>query len=449
MKDGPGLMPARAAAASFAIIAALWSVANFYANTAKLTPDFPIDDDFAAILKFAIEFQDAGTFGERVALLWAQYFEHRFVFLRVVTLLFAWAGTIDLYAMNLLGAATLFGSALVLCFAGRPHHVKHPLLRYAVLAPVFLLVFQFHHYALVLNTAGAMTSTPVFLPAFLALLWIARPGAAYFAAALAAALGAVLVFGNGLFLVLPGALILLVTGRWRALIVWLLVFAAVFALYFVDYYNPRVVAQDSPFENFGLKIVFFLFHVGYPLGSVFDFLGGWDVSRYGSTGWLYPQLIVGTVLCAASAWVLWGVFGRPALRRQRSEKEPEELSFAGMILWLLLSLAAASLSRLPEDGVVYVSRYLIVPAFLCAVLYLLWLRRQNDLRPVFLGIVPVLVVWNVYVSDVKKDEFRNARNYYAGRFEIWRNTGEHIPYFDNAEGSRILRKAARRGLYDL
>ncbi|AYV56397.1 hypothetical protein EFP84_13330 [Leptospira kmetyi] len=286
----------------------LYCVYNYFHTIRKLSVDFPLGDDYDAILDFLNQWKQSGS---KVSLLFGQHNEHRLVFLRIVTLFyFQLFHTVNFIHLILIGNAFVFLSLLVLYLSVEDRR------KWILLPPILFLVFSFSNWEAQTWAMASLSNYPAVFFGFLSLYLLTKENYASFGFGIICAIVAVFSQGNGMFVFISG--IPLLWKNKTKLISWIGFGFLSGLLYFFVF--PYSKPAHSQFAFFTFDKLFFLSRIYYGLAL----LSGVFNSKF--------VLILGTVPLLAIAYLY------------KNYRKFSPLPIA-MISFLLLSFASLVIAR--------------------------------------------------------------------------------------------------------
>lgn len=411
----------------FIFIAILLTPVLFYFSIiAKYSLNIPNLDDYDAILGFLVSFLESSAFTERAKLIFSQHNEHRIFFDRTVALVSYYLfGSVNFKTLIIIGNLGLVAILLLLLL----NYFKSKKHLYYFL-PVPFILFQLQNHA---NATWAMASLQNFYVIFFAFLTIYLLGTSsrwsMFVFACFAALFATYTSGNGMFVFVPGMLILLFQKRyWPYIFAWFLTGLTAITFYFTDY--VRMGSQTDIIATITEKYKPIIAFVLYFLSSTFNMFDNTYFSLF---------VLLGLVFISAFIFFIYKGYYKlnPVLM--------------GQMLFLIITAAVAALSRADADGIsAFASRYTINASLYCVLLYLAFvdLCFSKELRyyfvPFFIGAIFVNILhYQKYLRFVTTDyetlmpapSFTSEINY----------TKVAYPIFEKA--TNILDKSAKEGIY--
>ena len=331
---------------------------------------YPYQDDYGAILKFAVKWQQMQGFRARCVYVFsAQHNEYKLI-LEHALVAAELAATHHLNFRFLTGLGNLLFLPIgYVLWLGYPGEGKDTAQKLREFFPISLIVFSVAYWE---NLDWAMTglqNIPVVLFALLAVYFLtadARPRFLTRSMMLACtlAVAAACTSANG-FLLAPVGSVFLATGRaWRRLVVWNAVFAIPLAMYLYGYHR---VAQEGQ-HSLAAAPIFFLEFVGWAVPV-----------RWGAV---------------AAGLMILGVAGM-ALRR-RFDRISAFYAYAA--LWALMTAGLVAVVR-GSGGFGISARYSIYSLLLVACCYV-FLRDQwaEDFRGMERGLIAGCVLYFLLVD---------------------------------------------------
>jgi hypothetical protein len=383
-------------------------------------------DDIDGTLMLLIRLNDGWSWSELGEWLFELVNEHRMVTSRLlITVSYALTGTVNFNVLGVIGNLFLCGlCGLLIRNAGTPER------RWSLALLLAGLLFQLEHFENFFWSGSSIDHSQVPLLAGGAIVLLAHGSGLAGVGAVAVAILASLTLAHGLLVWPVGALMLVFDRRWRHLAGWLVIGAAVCAMY-VSSFQPNSDHRIDVLSVDGvLRILrYWLELMGAPLA-----LGERLVAR-----------VLGAGLVALLGWQLWSI----GLRRERITLP--------LALWAVgsLGLVAAGRANL-EDGILS-SRYYILGALVWALVILNELQRRHDpTRPYrfMVWLIPGLVVFNVAANVAFSGA---ARRWIADRDRAADNFVRHgrdgtgpatlHPLPDHA--TRVIRQAERLGVFEM
>lgn len=225
-------------------------VAFFLYSIWLFAPDFPIWDDYDAVLGFLIKYKQSNSFTDTLATIFSQHNEHRIVFNRLVTLFFyELMGHVNFKVLILFGYSGLILIAYFLCKLSELDKDDNVLF----CIPVFFIVFNYLYYELIWAMAS-IQNIWVFVFA-LATLYALKKDKLTIAIICGAA--ATFTSGNGMFIFIASIwYFVIIHKNWR-LVVWLLSALVLISFYFYGYKIPTHGLSESTKYVNGIKNISF------------------------------------------------------------------------------------------------------------------------------------------------------------------------------------------------
>lgn len=392
--------------------------------------NIPFGDDYP-VLGFVVNFTNP-IWPDRLSLLFSLHNEHRIVTLRLLVLFFySLSLKINLVAVGFLANLGLVGIALLLA---KSLDLKGPLPKAPTgwrncslrSLPIFLLLFQPHHYQMTLWAMCAFTNLVVYFFAFLSLYLLVRfrSSLTFAGAVLCAALGSY-TNGNGIFTFFIGALILMLEKKYR----WLWKWAAA-GFFFVGFYFLGYTRNP---EHPGL-IPYVKQHV-WPTVEYFLSTAG----ALGDFGALRPYVSV-----TVGGLMLVGLI---VLVKKKIYRHNVFLS--GAIVFVFLSLAALTATRAPF-GVAqsFEPRYRFASVLLLVLLYLGLLETARNKKAVLCFFLAFSLLFSAASFCLDFRSGRAYRNVLVVNLLQWNGGKAALPYANPEHAENILRLAVKRGIFE-
>lgn len=422
------------------VVIALW-IAFYFWFAFRYSSNIPVGDDFELFLHFWLKYQHATSFSEKLALLFAQFVEHRLGYTRFVFLFLAKWGLVDFRIIALVGNLSLVG----LFFIFRHLLCRHFRLPIYYLLPVAFLIFQpCYSFDGVLWPAATLAYFPVAVGAILTLYLLGQQTRLTFWLGLFAGIVTTFTFGNGQFILLVALVTLALQQRWRLFWIWL----SAMTLVLVSYYRWYQINTSRP------PVLPNLIHYPkYILYNVLVFLGALTERSENGTQILSrqnaPSLLVGlaVVLVFAVVVLLW--VNAQANRRQihltgfRSLQAVTKEAFGsrsaiglfwlGALAFFVLSGCVFAMAR-TEAPLIYahINRYRIHSV--CAVLLsysfvTVYLNRRTVWLVASCGASLLFAVFSYY--NFKYEFAENLRTMQAGLYN-WDHQKRWVIYHETA-----------------
>lgn len=335
----------------------------YYCYVAQLALDIPIGDDFVVIINYLMRSDATDSWLVKWHELTFQFIEHRLVFTRLVAQVVRGVlGQLDFRWMIMIGNFCLLGVAGLLYRMLRGNGLS-----IWYLLPVMLIIFQPIVFESHFWSISATNYMPVCLFAMLAFYGVSRGTRSGLAGAWFMAIVATYTFGNGLITWPIGALILLLSQRWRALAVWV---ASTLFIIWAFYYGHNYHAQPSMLDNLRERFLMVMANFFLLVGACFNPV---DTLHPFAQADL-PALVAGvvitlTVLFFALRLALNHWLSTTSVRADRLSGVQHSAFFWATALFLLLSCAAFAVGRSTSNNVVTDSRYRDFSVFMTALAY--------------------------------------------------------------------------------
>jgi len=388
----------------------------YFRNVTTYSANIPYQDDYDAILRSLMAFQDRPSLSERIAVVFAQHNEHRMAVVRAVAFLSYRAnGFIDFRLLILLGNLSLVGLLFLLW---RAHRRGARGFRFFL--PVAFILFAPQYWETMTWATGSLSNLYVLFFAVLslcALCW--KDGWGWFLLAAVSAILSLYSQGGGILVFVLGAGILAFRRRHKELAAWLIVAGASLAFYFHGYAKP--IAHPSIVEAI----------VGSPLRTLQYFF-----SLVGSA--LYVYSLAGVLMVAFFVYLTWKKY------------HETNLAVYTCLLFLLMDAMLAAITRagLGVD-LASSSRYRIVSILTLAFLYLAAVeaipacRSRNVLASVVVLALIYHVATEVQFIGVLSRRQADLR---AGLAQ-WNESGEGLAYPDALVAARTMQESVSRRIY--
>ncbi|EMO52187.1 hypothetical protein [Leptospira noguchii] len=238
----------------------LFSVYTYFHTIRKYSVNFPFGDDYNTILGFLNLWEESDS---KISILFAQYNEHRLVFLRIVSLIYLKVfHTINFSHLILMG-----NTFIVLCILLLYYTIKDKR-KFILISPIFLAIFNFSNWETQTWAMASLSNYPVIYFGFLSLYFLSKNKFINFVLGIFFAVIAVFCQGNGMFVFLSGVPLLFKNKS--KLFFWLLIFIMIILLYFIIFPYTKPIEHPEFFSN---TKFFFLSRVYYGfalLSNVFD-----------------------------------------------------------------------------------------------------------------------------------------------------------------------------------
>lgn len=411
----------------------------------------PYRDDYVWYLKFLSDYDHADSFAGKVAVILREHDQHRIVPLKLITAVVTdLTGQLHLGLLNFIGNTTL---VLLLGFwIWRARRATLPLW---CLVPIGFLWFQPQHW---LNpVCSALSNLPVIPLVCFSIYALNRPGWAAFGWAVFWAFLATFSYGNGMFIFACGALLLLLNGEPRKLLLWLGLGAlAAFAYFTVGGFAFTGHAGDTRvFQKVLSGPHKILIYVWTYLGSFVMY----ERTLASSIAALVTGILITIPFVVSLRYTVWPAW--QALRKQpaRAVLDPPRLALLKelQVLFLFVVMTAATVYIFRSDmadfpNLPIADYYKIWPVF-AGSLSLLMVYAMRRPAPWLAGSALVLSgffwVWSYYTYS---DIVFNIRQSLAAEALNWHLNGKWVLYgpigmFDNAFADRYTNDLVARGRY--
>lgn len=339
----------------------------YYAVTVlRYAYNFPYMDDYPVVVNFLNRLPNAGTFGEKVALLLEQNNFHRLVLAKLIALAeVTLTGSVDFRVMQYVGLGALLGTAWLLWRSSESpgsdaipsrNGIAKAEVRLACFLPVLFLLFQFQGWNVAFWSIVAVSNVGAPALALLA-FYLAHRGREGWAVGVG--LVALFTNGNGI-LVLPLLTICwLIQQRWRWAASTLAGTLVALIFYFQNYQNPSgtpLLALFSP-----EKVV-------HLLALDTAFLGA--LVYHPAVLWL--PILLGSATVGWMLYLIWVRYDR------------QNPTLFWLLIFLHLTGLMLAVNRIQNDtSIVFASRYRNITALHIAATYLSMaevLFRANQVR---------------------------------------------------------------------
>lgn len=338
----------------------------------KFAVDAPWFDDVEAFPAFLIDFVKESSLSHKISLLFKPNNEHRILFAKIVTVILHWlTGTIDYRWLMLVGNVCVVGIFLLICRI----LTRNKLSVWYVL-PLSLLLFQPHFHLVSFWAITSLQHQPTAFLVMLSLYCLVKQSWQSFFAATVLIILATFSMSNGMFGWLAGAVVLLLQGRYKSLLLWVTLMAIAVYLYFWGFSTQGNEAGFTYLRAYPHKIIlaFFAF-----IGGFLDLLP----SQYEPFRFALP-IVFGLLLTIGLAILAWqglvpSKFTLKNLTTTWQGVSADELFVIGGLVYLIINALAVAILR-PRFGfgVLVVSNYKLYPTLLVSFLYTWWILRQHS-----------------------------------------------------------------------
>jgi hypothetical protein len=394
---------------------------GYYFSVWFYMTDFPINDDYAAILGFITEYNATSEWYDKASLIFSQHNEHRIFFSRICTLLYyKMNDVVNFASLNFIGNLSL----ILVCFiVQRSSASLRNNILYAI--PVFFLILNFRHFELAFWAMASLQNFWVIAFAFAALYFLGKENTTDFILAFLFALMACFNSGNGMMTFIAGSLMLFLNrGTDKKFWLWMLISCISILFYFLTYKQPT--EHPDALASF----------MNDP-GSLFLY----GLSFLGASVTLVKEkaMILGIVLLVLT-FLLW-----------RKKYYKINFTISAFIVFILLTAAINSLARFSMGVFNALSpRYSIYSVLLITCLYISFTELyKGRWREVIVLVVLLLSVsFHIWSYDrfipyaiARKENFQQLRqvNYIGFDFGV--------PDFNKEVPEKWLKIADSTGLY--
>ncbi|QKZ13492.1 hypothetical protein [Spirosoma sp. KUDC1026] len=443
-------------------------VLAYFAYFFHFSINAPQFDDFQSIIRAIITYDTAQNWFDWLT---TQYVEHRIAYVRLVALVvYKLTGTVNFIDISFIGNLSLVG---VLIMLGLWFN-RWQLLPYFLPVPFILFQMNYHH-----DTFTAMMAVQNLGILFWALLtfWLLAEGRRWKQRiALLPAVAAVYTSGSGMFVLLIGAVLLLVQRRWLAATVWLVVGTAAIAWYFRGFYwGNSIFSASYAIQHIPQLIAFAIFFCG----SYFDLLPNVLMSEY--TGSIVPGylpiafyarlllpfagglLLVLSMLVVVLCWLLPDQNAKririPVVTRAAGYfliNKPASTFLVASLLFLLITTFVVTLGRFGAGlGLAFAIRYKIYSPLMVIFCYAaFWVNLRQEkrlaLQPVYKATltISILIGINSYYQHINQIQF-DRRTALSGLFNM--KTNHHWTVYGSYYGNidSVMQVALNKKIYEL
>ena len=254
----------------------------YFITVVRASINFPIMDDYDAILNFLIVYTDASTFYEKINAVFSQHNEHRIVYTKLVVLGYHKIfGAINFIPLIVIGNLSLVGILVVFYKSLKIESLDKRLL---ILIPVAIFLFNYRYAELSCWAMTSIQNIGVLFFAFLALYFLLKDNKPSMAWAIVFASLATYTSGNGILTFVTGIIVLILKKESRKSIY---IFGCAFILNLATYFiGLKKVEGHPPFlQSFiANPLDFFL----YPL----NFLGALFYTHITVIGFVFGALVL-------------------------------------------------------------------------------------------------------------------------------------------------------------
>ncbi len=393
-----------------------------------LVPTAPFVDDFDSILNFFIEFKDQPTTLGKLQRIFAQHNEHRIIVTRSLSVfLYTLRGSVEFDLLDYFGIGFLVGFAILIYASFR--RTKTPLIAAVASLPCFLMIFQPQPLECLVWSTVSVAICGVLLFSGLTLWFITSNYRWYLPLSLVTTAITLGSLGNGVIIFPSVSFLLLLSGRYRDLLVWGAGCLILIGLYFWGYIpNP-----------------------GHP--SVLESLP--EVSR----NFLYTLYFIGSALCFGNAdTAMWlGILAYVALAILLVIRYDRENPVVfGMILFLFGSIWVNALSR-SEYGIMYAlnqNRYGLYSALTVGLLASALCSVASGLPKQYAmtlcsGLIITTVLFSYWSYGQYTEPLRQHNRRLRAGTRQWAQTGVGLSYPWADRANSIMEESVKRQIYVL
>jgi hypothetical protein len=394
-------------------------IASYFTLIITNAVDIPNGDDLYCLLVFVQDFQDAQNPMERLQLLTGQWVEHRIFYSRFVALLSFWlTGQVNFLLISVLGNLSLIGFAIVFWKI-----IRHAGMSAYYFIPIMLILFSPVMYEGNLWSGASTVYMPVCFLGLLIVYLLCHPSDWSFVPAVAAGLLATFSFGNGMFSLITGVILLVYQRRFARAATWGLLSLIMILEYFKNF---KVFSATNAFgftEHFK--------HPEYLFYNLFAFIGGIFEYTENTNGTLLPDNIpaitAGFVLAISlSAIVYFELIKKNGIGIERSRFK---IVWAGMVIFIGITAVAMAYSRTLDASMnTLASRYKIYSMVFLILFYLsglLFFDFRRRFGIIFGTFTLCLLIFNYYCYYGKFSNYKSSL--LAGLYN-YNNNGQWIIY---------------------
>jgi len=391
----------------------------------RLAVNIPFEDDYDAVLRFMLEFLRAGSWGEKLTLLFSQHNEHRLVFDRLIFLasyyLFGELNFVYFIAIGNLG--WLLTVVLLIRYSRKRYGLS-----LAAILPIPYLLLAFTHFENMFFAMASLSNYWFFLFSltFIICLVEERPAACCLLFPIA-----LFTSGGGVVLYPLGSLYFAARKSWKSA-AWFGSLSTLWvACYFIGYHRPSW--HPKPFEAFASP--------GRMLHFMFDFLGNiWQVPNLPVS--VEPlSFITGIALTLVATYILYAKRFDPF--------------FWLIFAYIAISVFTSSLAR-SGFGIMYAleSRYSIYPLFTTACCVVgaasLSLRNPSCKWLTMSAIVLSILFWGVMSVEKSQlqDLWQQRQNRVVGMNAFTTGVIGGLFYSNQYQAAQILLSSQRAHIYN-
>ncbi len=353
--------------------------------------------DDHALKQFLVDFIHAKGWIEKWDALSRQHNEHRILLTRLLTWAdYSFFGQLNYKRLMLYGNLLFMGLlllwSLILLKNNKP--------AFSIIPLAFLWPTLSHWENMYWGMASVQNFGVVTL-AVASIYWSVRGRWVYFVLGMTAAALAAFSSGNGLLILPVIAGLLILRGKQKRFIIWILASAVVFYFYFAGYQQPTYNPQSK--------------------ASFFEFLQGY-MAFIGSFAEVFPVrdkrdicVVLGAILFLVSLSIIWAIVFRLIKKKQEHEyARVTDLFSLGVILFILGTAAIVVYSRAGFGiDTLITSRYKIYSFLLLATVYLFVVIpiRGSFLSPYVSGVALLTILLNIFAYHFYLVDAYNLRKF--------------------------------------
>jgi hypothetical protein len=399
------------------------TVAWYFAYIHQHAMNVPFADDIYDVVKVLSDVEQAGSVADAFDILYAQHNDHRTISSRLVYGLTLIArGELDFRLLIFLANGALLLILCALYLSARQHPMK-----YLVLLPAAMVLFQLRFYGIMLWSMAAFAYFYVFLYGFCGLYCLHRVTPGRFAAACLLATLATFTLASGQlawvmgFVSIVHQCLIRRTAHWRYLLGWSL-------LALIAWYCWRI-GLETPNQPIAM-LQRFIADPGY-----------YVLYTLTLTGNAFSESSV-AIAAGAGAAMLATLAAVTYATRRHEDKRLE------LCCWYIaLTVVAMTLGRAPYSTIEYAlsSRYSFPSVLLLSSLWVLVAVRLKLRDPRLLGVVALLAgvylftMYRIYEAPMQQHLTKRIDNFNQGKYWSWPRPMK--------ETNAIVARAIEQGLY--
>jgi hypothetical protein len=402
----------------------------YYASIVAFSVNVPVGDDYA-MLGFLNEFQAASGLGAKLQLLFSFHNEHRIVITRAIMLIVTTlTGAIDFRVLILIGN---FAFLLALVVIGSMLRLRDDRLKWALL---FLITLQLQPLKLMFYPMAGVQAYFGLLFSFLYLHFCLKDSTWWYATLLFYVL-AILTTGSGIFLVIPGVMIVLYKKYYGKAVIH-----AAFAILVVLLYSPS--SSNMPYL------------LEHPMNvAKFALLLLGSVAQLPMMGSPYLQIGFSTLLIGYFAFLIGKGFCRTSTRSAKENLATLSCMLYLLMIICLIAIGRASIYERDLWGASLDGRYRIYSILffaLCCIDFVGRLRERNRHAPKYsTGLITVALLFNLvwFVPSVISMRFDSVRRERSMQQWLVTRDASVLPLWSTPPGDAEtnLKTAIKAGVY--